>query len=155
MIIAIISDLHDNTTNLDKFLNWCHCNGVDKIISLGDLTDNETYKKLTNNFAGEIFCVYGNADSYTPESPEILSLNIAGLKLALVHKPYLTRQLIEEYNPDYVLYGHTHKPELVEHFNMGKRVWLLNPGTLGGVFYRASFAVIKDGIAELKLLELV
>lgn len=155
MTLVIFSDLHDNLTNLDKFLNWCNSNGVDKIISLGDLTDNDSYKKLTSGFAGEIFSVYGNADIYSPESPEILSLNIDGLKLALVHKPYLSRQLIEEYNPDYVLYGHTHKPELLEHFNMSKRVWLLNPGTLGGVFYKASFAVIKNGVAELKLLELI
>ena len=86
---------------------------------------------------------------------EILAVNIARLKLVLIHKPELTRQAIEENNPDYVLFGHTHKPGLEEYFNMGKRVWLLNPGTLGGIFYRATFAVITDGVAELKILELL
>jgi len=154
MKIAIFSDLHDNLTNLDKFLAWCQKNEIEKIICLGDLTDDETYKKLAS-FLGDLFMVYGNADSYLPKSPEILAVNIARLKLVLIHKPELTRQAIEENNPDYVLFGHTHKPGLEEYFNMGKRVWLLNPGTLGGIFYRATFAVITDGVAELKILELL
>ena len=50
-----------------------------------------------------------------------------------------------------MFYGHTHKPWFV-----GKNdIIIANPGTLGGVFYKASFAVLDTdtGKLELKILE--
>ncbi|MFH1192432.1 MAG: metallophosphoesterase family protein [bacterium] len=52
---------------------------------------------------------------------------------------------------DYVFYGHTHKPweEMVGECK------LLNPGTLAGMFYRATFAVwdTVNNKFSLKILE--
>ena len=52
---------------------------------------------------------------------------------------------------DYLFYGHDHKPWLQEENSL----IIANPGTLGGVFYKASFAILEtvNGKLELKILE--
>jgi predicted phosphodiesterase len=56
-------------------------------------------------------------------------------------------------NPDIIFYGHTHKPWIEEKNNTK----LVNPGTLGGVFSRATFAVYDTEKIEpeLKILDLL
>ena len=63
MKIAIISDVHDNIPNLKKVLDYCAQNSVEKMICCGDLASLETLNYLNNNFAGEIFFVFGNMDN--------------------------------------------------------------------------------------------
>src|ERR1035441_7663655 len=63
MLIAIISDIHDNIPNLKKVLDYCAQNSVEKIICCGDLASQETLDFLCDNFSGEIFFTFGNMDS--------------------------------------------------------------------------------------------
>ena len=63
MLIAIISDVHDNIPNLKKVLDYCAQNSVEKIICCGDLASLETLDFLNDNFPGEIFFVFGNMDN--------------------------------------------------------------------------------------------
>jgi hypothetical protein len=67
-------------------------------------------------------------------------------------KPYLIDKLRESCC-DVVFYGHTHKPW--EERREGVKI--VNPGTLGGMFAKATFAVwdSASGEAELKILELI
>ncbi|MFH0856920.1 MAG: metallophosphoesterase family protein, partial [bacterium] len=74
-------------------------------------------------------------------------------KIAFCHFPREAKDLAESGKYDFVFYGHTHKPweEMVGKCKM------LNPGTLAGMFYKATFAVwnVENDRFELKLLELL
>jgi putative phosphoesterase len=63
MLIAIISDIHDNIPNLKKALDYCMLNKIEKIICCGDLASLETLDFLNDNFGGEIFYTFGNMDN--------------------------------------------------------------------------------------------
>ncbi len=62
MKVAIISDIHNNITNLQKVLSYCKNNKIEKIICCGDLASMETLDFLNDNFSGEIFYCFGNMD---------------------------------------------------------------------------------------------
>ncbi|OGF20453.1 hypothetical protein A2Y83_04865, partial [Candidatus Falkowbacteria bacterium RBG_13_39_14] len=73
------------------------------------------------------------------------------IKIAFTHFPWTAKELAETGKYKYVFYGHTHKP-WEEHIGDCK---LINPGTLAGMFYKASFAVwdVNTDNIELILLE--
>ncbi len=50
MKFAIISDIHDNLVNLEKFFNWCKQEGVNELICCGDIANGETLGLLAKNF---------------------------------------------------------------------------------------------------------
>ncbi len=54
---------------------------------------------------------------------------------------------------DIIFYGHTHKPWIEEQ----NQIKIVNPGTLGGVFQKATFALYDTGDRklELKILETI
>jgi hypothetical protein len=161
MYISIISDIHDNLPNLLKFLDWSEKNNIEKIICAGDITNSQTLKILSEKFAGDIFLVSGNAEIYNANElkkyPNIkffgqtAIFEIEKYTIGLCHQPFLIEKVLEEKDLNYIFYGHTHQPWTEE--RAGIKIY--NPGTLGGVFYKASFAVwdiIKDKV-ELKILE--
>ena len=51
MKVVIISDVHNNTTNLKKVLDFCAKNKIGKIICCGDLSSNETLDFLNDHFS--------------------------------------------------------------------------------------------------------
>lgn len=162
MRIAIISDIHDNIPNLEKCLNWCNQEQIGTIICCGDVTNAETIDFLATHFKGMIHLLMGNADNYDEAIINRYGnikfydrkggkLAINGKKIGFCHEPYHIKHLFHQAKFDMVFYGHTHKPwESEEH-----GVRLINPGTLGGVFYMASFAVwdTAEDKLELKILE--
>ena len=54
MLIAIISDIHDNLVNLTKCLNWCNANKIKTIICCGDITNNPLKQMVTACAEGAI-----------------------------------------------------------------------------------------------------
>ncbi|MFA5248630.1 MAG: metallophosphoesterase family protein [Patescibacteria group bacterium] len=177
MKIAIISDIHDNLVNLEKCLEWCTENKIEKIICCGDITNSETLSVLARYKC--VFLVYGNMEIYDEDElvayPNIINggrtaiFNIAGKNIGACHEPFLIKEVfnikfplergVAQYsetgcvNPDIIFYGHTHKPWIEEK----NGVKLVNPGTLGGVFSRATFAVYdtEKPEPELKILDLL
>ena len=163
MKIAIISDSHDNMMTVKTFLDYAKENKIDQIIHCGDVTDLETLKYFSENFSGKIYLCDGNADQkfFTPKEVEIFSnielynkygeLEIDNLKICFTHYETMGRNyaLMQKY--DHVFYGHTHKPWQER---IGRTLFS-NPGTLAGLFYRASFAVwdTKTNKLELKILD--
>ncbi len=156
MKIAIISDIHDNLVNLEKTLDWCRDN-TDALICCGDVTNGETVTYLAENYERAIHLVRGNADSYG----EIVlrrfahlsyharagRIEVLGKHVGLCHEPFLLDKVIEKGACDIVFYGHTHKPW--EEEKKGAR--FVNPGTLGGMFQMATFAVYDVGEDDLVL----
>jgi len=159
MKLAVISDIHDNLLNLQKCLEWCRGNGVKEIICLGDLTNAETLDELAKNFIGAIHLIRGNMEIY--EEDEVKKhanidylgrygiTQIGNTKIGVCHEPKFIK-LVLGLDPmlDYVFYGHTHKPWI----DKQEGVAMVNPGTLGGVFQKATFAVWDSESGELKLM---
>jgi len=161
MKLAIISDIHDNLANLEKCLKWCNDNKVEKVICCGDVCNIETIGFLSANFGREIFLVRGNTELYYDEELTDFAninflgrtgiINIKGSAIGVCHEPFWIDQLVEEDKPVFIFCGHTHKPWIEDRHG----VKIINPGTLGAVFQKATFAYwdVEKGDLELKLLE--
>lgn len=163
MKIVIISDIHDNLVNLEKCLAWCNKGGAEKIVCCGDVTNNETIEKISQGFSGEIFLVRGNCEIYDKDCLLVYEnitdggrtaiFEIGGKKVGVCHEPFLIKEIFAKGRPEIIFYGHTHKPWIEE----SQGIKIVNPGTLGGVFTRATFAVWDTNKSEpgLKILDLL
>lgn len=162
MVIAIISDIHDNQVNLNKCLSWCRQNKIEKIICCGDVTTIETINFFAAKFSGEIFLVAGNIELYEERElsaykninycGEIGIREIGGANIGFCHDRRDVTQILET-TPlllDFIFYGHTHKPWLEK----PGEVMVVNPGNIAGVFHQATFATLdtKNKKLELKIL---
>ena len=172
MLIAIISDSHDNIPNIEKFLSWAKNNKVEMIIHCGDLAAPSMINELfSKEFTGPMHLVFGNvADREI--LPQVCSKypniklhgdegevflteeNGAKIKIAFCHFPDEAKRLAETGKYSLVFYGHTHKPWME---TLPNNCQLINPGTLGGVFNKATFAVCDTatGMLELKVMETI
>ncbi|MFH1325889.1 MAG: metallophosphoesterase [Candidatus Falkowbacteria bacterium] len=161
MKIAIISDTHDNIPNLEKALAWMKQNNIKQLICCGDVCNSETLKYLAESFKNKIHLVYGNMELYEQnEAKQYDNINFLGRygivsinnkQIGICHEPWFVDKILEQDKYDIIFYGHTHKPwdEMV------KKIRMLNPGTLAGMFYKATFAVwdTENNNFELKVLE--
>lgn len=164
MKIAIISDTHDNVPNLEKALGWMNKNGVEQIIHCGDLcAPAMLIKVLAPNFSGPIHMVFGNVEDrdLLPKKAadfvqvkhygDVGEVEIGGKKIAFTHFPEQGKELAKSGKYDLVFYGHSHKPWE----ETAGQTKLVNPGTLAGLFAKATFAVYdtESDKLELKILE--
>jgi putative phosphoesterase len=164
MKIAIFSDSHDNLPNIEKFLQWVNANQVEQLIFCGDLCAPATLKKMiAPKFSGLIHMVFGNVTDRELMSKVATSFSqvrhygdvgefvIDGLHFAITHYPNQAKELgvSEKYN--FVFYGHNHTPWEEK---IGSTI-VANPGTLAGLFQKATFAVLdtQNKKLELKILE--
>jgi putative phosphoesterase len=78
---------------------------------------------------------------------------IDGKIIGLCHEPWYIDSVLKIKPCDLIFYGHTHEPWISEKDGL----ITANPGTLGGVFNKASFAVYDsiNNNLELKILELL
>ena len=162
MKLLIISDIHDNLANLKKCLDWARGQSINQVICAGDLTNSETLALLSKSFK-TIYLVRGNVELYDEEEIKQYdnikflgsfgTIDINGQIIGLCHEPWNIKRVVEAKQCKIVFYGHTHKPWIEEKDG----VTIANPGTLGGVFTKATFAVwdSQGGELELKVLELI
>lgn len=164
MKIAILSDSHDNIPNTEKALKWINKNKIKTIIHCGDLAAPSMLSLvIAPNFKGEVHFVHGNVgDKELLEEiakkfkkfkihGEAGKLVIDDKTIGFTHFPWLAEKMANTGKYDLIFYGHTHKPW--EH--KVKNCRLVNPGTLAGMFNKATFAVYdtKTDKLELKILE--
>jgi putative phosphoesterase len=160
MKLAIISDTHDNLATLDKFLAYVKQNPTQAIVHCGDIASGETLKHLAEGFDRHIWAVLGNMDYEESVQNEAKALAdkvtlfksfghavFDDLKIGFCHSPEAAKSRCQNQEFDYVFYGHTHKP-WVEKIN---GCTLANPGTLAGMFYQATFAVLDTETRKLEL----
>ncbi len=166
MLLAIISDTHDNVSNIEKFLSWAKINKIKIIIHCGDITTSEMITKFFGPAKINFHCVLGNASNHEtiPRACKNFSntnchgdkgeLNIENLKIGFCHFPETAKKMTQEGNYQLIFYGHTHKPWME---TLNNNCQIINPGTLGGVFQKATFAIYDTKIKkiELKILELL
>lgn len=148
MLIAIVSDIHDNLANLKKFLAFAAKTKVKFLLACGDVGQNETLEFIYANFKGKVLICRGNADNLkTKTLNDWEETEMEKLKIAFCHFPEKAKELAQSQKYDFVFYGHTHKPWLEKI----SQCFLANPGNLAGIFYPASFAVLDTKTKELKL----
>lgn len=172
MKLAIISDSHDNIPNIEKFLGWSLENKVETIIHCGDIAAPGMIKELFGPAGFNFHCVFGNvADrELTPQICEQFSnchcygdegsltipaeVGSQSTTIAFCHFPEEAKKLAETKKYSLIFYGHTHKPWME---TLPNGCQLINPGTLGGIFQKATFAVFdtETNKLELKVLELL
>lgn len=170
MLLAICSDSHDNLANIEKFLNYCKKNKVKEIIHCGDVTEEATKIFFENNFSGKIHFVEGNAEITVQEKSTCgeqgrtkrtnrfqkiqrtpipyLELHYPNIFLGVCHTREKAKRLAEKNLYHIIFYGHNHKP-WQEKINL---TYLINPGNLAGMFYRASFATYNTTTKKLNLV---
>ena len=151
MKFLIISDIHDNLVNLEKCLNWGRNQGIENAVCAGDVVNSDTLAYLAKNFK-TIYLVRGNLEIYDEaevgQYKNIKYLGrfgvfeIDGKTVGLYHEPWFIKKVAAHCHAplkkcDIIFYGHTHRPWLEEK----NGVMMANPGTLGGVFFKATFAV--------------
>lgn len=129
MRVLIVSDTHGRDDNLEKILD--RTPPVDALIHCGDGEGHEDYIAA---IAGcPLFMVRGNNDFFSELEKE-LTFELLGHKILLTHGHCYgvsmgPERIMEEglaRGVDIVMYGHTHRPELIREDG----ITVLNPGSL-------------------------
>ena len=139
MKIAIISDTHDNISNVQAVRQLILAEGVDAIVHCGDLTDASVLGYF-GDF--QLYYTFGNCDLAGIIRDELhlqgdriqtgydLSLNLNGKRVYVTHghiDGYLEKAIASG-NYDYIFHGHTH--QFIDELSGKTRI--INPGALGG-----------------------
>lgn len=156
MKILAVSDSHGRVGEL---LDVVGREVPDVMFHLGDLAeDAEAVMAVYPDLP--VYAVPGNCDGWNAGEAERV-VTIGGVRCFLTHGHHFQVKLTlsgvlragEERGADAVLFGHTHRP-LAERQADG--MWLVNPGTVGGVYNRATYAVLEaeNGGLSVELKEL-
>jgi len=160
MKIAITSDTHNNLANLERFLNFTQKEKIETLIHCGDVCNDQTLLFIEEKFLGDIYLSLGNCDL----KEEILKaskrtnifenfgkIKIEKIKIGFSHQFNFDQEKSRLDTFNFFFFGHTHFPSLKK----ARKCFLVNPGNLAGLFYKATFAVLdtKTKKLELKILE--
>ncbi len=164
MKIAIISDSHDNWPNLEKTIKYLNKHKIPMIIHCGDVCAPSTLDEMAKLYKGKIHLAKGNVDGDVDGFKNVekehkklkyhgntAKIEVDGLKLVFCHFPFVAKKMAQSQKYDFIFYGHTHTPWQEK---KGKTN-LLNPGTVAGLFAKATFAIFdtKTKKAQLIILE--
>jgi len=161
MRVAILSDLHDNYILWhEKVLPELKKRQVEAMIFLGDMCSPGVAGKVAEEFALPIHLIWGNVDGDKPMSTQKLAqfeqvkiygnegeINFDNRRIFFTHYPDRAREIAATGSYDLVAHGHTHQA-YQEQVN---KTLLINPGTVGGLFFASSFMIYntKDNKSEL------
>jgi putative phosphoesterase len=163
MLIAVLSESHDNIWNLGKALAMIEEIEAEMLIHCGDYCAPFVLAELAK-FKGPVHGVFGNVDgdkflmanmankqfSNIMLHGDIGELDIDCLKLAFTHSPKVARGLAASGEFEAVFYGHTHE-RAAEEFGGCK---LVNPGEVMGRINRPSFCIFDTAQKQTRHLEL-
>ncbi|KKQ79070.1 MAG: hypothetical protein UT02_C0048G0006 [Parcubacteria group bacterium GW2011_GWC2_38_7] len=135
-------------------------NDVETVLHCGDWCAPSTLKYFRENFTGLLYGVYGNVHDEDKVMRKIaeeqkiiikedkLELEIDGINMMITHYPETAQKtaLINKYHM--IFYGHDHKPwkEVIS------KTYIINPGTLAGMFYKSTFALYDTQSRKLDLV---
>lgn len=140
MKIAIMSDSHDNWTNLQKAVEISNNNNCDYLLFAGDLISPPGIAFL-EQFNGRVKFVWGNneaervgmtrkfdASEKVELCGDIFEGELDGLKVFMNHYPRFTELAAKSGEFDLCVYGHTHD---YNEARIGNAL-LINPGEIQG-----------------------
>ncbi len=161
MIIAVISDTHDNLKMTESFVKDVKQFAPDYLIHLGDIVSPFVIPVLAKLEIPGIIAK-GNNDGDTDYIGELCyksgfkfvippyKFELAGKSFIISHRPIDTNK-IDISGFDYYLYGHTHFHKIEE----SGRIHIINPGTVSGyVSGKSTYIIINTEVDEVKLREL-
>lgn len=161
MKIAIISDSHDNIPNIEKFIDYVGENNIRAVIHCGDLAaPSMIIEEFGPKLEIPFHFIHGNVADEKANSlaadhfSNVIchgrqgEIEIDGKKIAFIHYPEQAKRLAETGRYDLVFYGHNHRP-WEEKIGKAK---VLNPGTLAGLFQKATFAVYETQTDKARLI---
>lgn len=150
MLVAILSDVHDNTTNLLAALAEAEEQGCRHLLFTGDMTMLSTFRTLREEWQYGMDLVFGNNEfnrgdffrlaELMPDTRlhgDEADITLADRRIYLSHYPHLAAQALNSGQYDAVFYGHTH----TAHQQLVGRTLLANPGEICGVRSKPSYAV--------------
>lgn len=156
MKIGVLSDTHDNLSNLTYVLNTYRERGIGTLIHCGDLTSLEMLTHFSNF---RLIYTMGNMDIATGTIKKRLEKmgednfagtvyrgKLGGVPVAATHSHIdgKVMDLVQEGNIQWLFHGHTHekRDEVV------RGVRIVNPGALGGLGREQRTFCIVDLVAE-------
>lgn len=163
MKIGVISDSHDNLSNIRKAVEVFSANGVEALIHGGDFCSPFTipeFKPLSEKGV-KMHAVFGNNDGdrvllarrgegFCTFADGSLTVTLDGKRIVILHYPDLGEDLFRLGAYDLVIYGHNHKVRVE-----GGRKKLLNPGTASGYLAeRATVAIVETHAMEVEIIAL-
>jgi hypothetical protein len=146
MKIGIIADTHDNLPKIEKAVSLFNKEKVDFVFHAGDFIAPFTIDKL-KALSSDWVGVFGNNDGEKnglslksqgriKEGP--LRTVIQDKKITLVHD--INTIDIKQEKADLVIFGHTHKPEIIER----PHKLIVNPGECSGwLSDKSTVAIVK------------
>lgn len=153
MLIGLISDTHSliRPQALEALA------GSDLILHAGDVGGDDILIELEQ--IAPVHAVYGNTDP--PGDPRLsasLEATISGVRVHVSHGHEIGAptpdKLLATYDADVIVYGHTHKPLVV---NVAGR-WVVNPGAAGPRRFDLAPSVarmtIRDGAVSVDVVKL-
>ncbi len=158
MLIGVVSDTHNNKTNIQTIIKILNKQIVDLVIHTGDICNQsslEMFSKLNANLVG----VFGNNDrsekgliettqdlNFRFQNPP-LDLKLMGRKITVFHEPEeIDQYLKDNLDIDLIVHGHTHRYRKEKI----KNTHIFNPGESAG-FLKGKNAL---GIVNLKNMEI-
>jgi len=161
MLIAVLSDIHDNIWKLEEVLN--KLGEAEGLIFCGDFCAPFTLKQIADGFPGPVHVVFGNNDGdklllsrvaaqagNVTLHGEFAELELGGRKIAATHYPAIAAGLAASDRYDLVCFGHSHR---VAEERVGDTL-LLNPGEVMGRFGRSTYVLYDTDTGEAALQEI-
>jgi putative phosphoesterase len=151
-LVGLISDTH----GLVRPGVFNALQGVELILHAGDVGEG-VLPELES--IAPVRAVYGNTDpAGFPGLSESVDMTMGGVRIHVSHGHELgsptPQKLLEAYDADVIVYGHTHKPLVV---NVDGR-WVVNPGAAGAQRFKLKPSVarmqIADGSVAIEIVEL-
>ena len=155
MLVAVLSDVHDNIWNLEKAL--AELTEAEALIFCGDLCAPFSLEMLAEGFSGPVHVVLGNNDGDLLMLSAIASrvpnvslytmlgrLNMNGREIAFTHYPALAEELVSSGRYDAVFSGHTHR---YQHQRQGRTLWV-NPGEVMGRYGEPGYVLYDTSTGE-------
>ena len=137
-MIGVMSDSHDNRDTIKQAVNIFNSAECELVIHAGDFVAPFAASELAN-LACRVKAVFGNCDGEKQglaralqpfgeiqEAPFIFEWKET--RYLLTHLDFPLNSFIKQFDPDVLIFGHSHRPEVRFQGN----VLLINPGETGG-----------------------
>ncbi|MCM8774549.1 MAG: metallophosphoesterase [Candidatus Omnitrophica bacterium] len=157
MKIGILSDTHDNITNINRALDWFKDKGISFFIHAGDYIAPFSLRPYFDK-GFDFIGVFGNNDGEKEGlvkisrgkifSPPYL-FNLCKRDILIVHD--LSQTKSDTSNISIVIFGHTHKPQI---FRKDKTLFVNSGEVCGWLTGRITIGILDLERIEAEIIEL-
>lgn len=160
MKIAILSDVHDNVSNLLTALYYAEKQHCTHLLYLGDIAEVSTLHVLLDSWNHPADIVFGNNEYDLRAHTELVqryplachhgdegTLCLQGRRIYISHYPRKAFIAADCGDYDAAFNGHTHVAEQRQH----RQTLVANPGEVGGIRRLPGFGVYDTAINEMSI----